>query len=174
VKIENYNLNWESEFYHLRSVIGSAIGPLILSIEHVGSTSVKGLAAKPIIDIDVVIADDQNLSDVIQGLEKIGYFHQEEWSFAGREAFGRKNAFVPWERKNTNWMEHHLYVCNIGSKELARHLAFRDYLREHPEAAKEYEELKKDLAKISKERSEYTLGKTQFVNKILEKTMKLY
>ncbi|MED4729680.1 GrpB family protein [Aneurinibacillus migulanus] len=174
IKIENYNPKWESEFCKLQAVIETAMEQLILSIEHVGSTSVKGLGAKLILDIDVVIEDYNVLPNVIKGLEKIGYFHQENWSFEGREAFGRKDILVPWDGKSTIWMEHYLYVCNKDSKELARHLAFRDYLRDHPEAIIEYEQLKKDLAKNAKDRTNYSLGKTNFITKILEKAMKSY
>lgn len=86
IEIENFNPKWESEFCKLRAVIENAMRQLILSIEHVGSTSVKGLGAKPILDIDVVIQDYNVLPNVIKDLEKIGYFHQENWSFEGREA----------------------------------------------------------------------------------------
>ncbi|HDX9578710.1 TPA: GrpB family protein [Bacillus pseudomycoides] len=174
IEIENYNPKWESEFRKLRAAIETAMDQFILSIEHVGSTSVKGLGAKPILDIDVVIEDYSILPNVIKGLEKIGYFHQKNWSFEGREAFGRKDTLVPWDGKSTIWMEHHLYVCNKNSKELARHLAFRDYLRNHPEAVIEYGQLKKDLAKNAIDRTNYSLGKTNFVTAILEKSMKSY
>lgn len=76
---------------------------------------------------------------------------------------------VPWNRRNTDWIEHHLYVCNKDSSELARHLAFRDYLRNNSEAVAEYEQLKNNLAKTAKDRTTYTEGKTKFVKKILEK-----
>lgn len=71
-------------------------------------------------------------------------------------------------------MEHHVYVCNKDSKELAKHITFRDYLRDHPEAVIEYEQLKKDLAKNVKDRTNYILGKTNFITKILEKAMESY
>lgn len=169
IVIEKYNSQWETEFNQLRDVIVSEIGQWILCVEHVGSTSVKGLRAKPILDIDVVIEDDVVLPAVIQAFEKLGYFHQMNWSFKGREAFGRKDTTVPWYEKNKIWMEHHLYVCNKDSTELERHLAFRNYLREHPESVLEYEQLKLALVKAGRDRTAYTLGKTEFVNKILEK-----
>lgn len=131
----------------------------------------KGLGAKPILDIDVVIEDYSVLPAVIKILQRIGYYHQEDWSFEGREAFGRKDKFVPWDGKNKNWMEHHLYVCYKDSVELARHLLFRDYLRNNPETIAEYEQLKNDLAITAKDRSKYTEGKTKFITKILEKAM---
>lgn len=168
IVIYEYDDQWTNQFLTLKKVLNNALKSLILGIEHVGSTSVKGLGAKPILDIDVVIEDYGVLPEVIKKFDKIGYFHQENWSFKGREAFGRKDTLVPWNGSNTPWMEHHLYVCNKDSKELARHLAFRDYLRNNPEAVIEYEQLKKYLAINAKDRTEYTLGKTNFVNKILK------
>lgn len=171
VEIFPYDEKWGKSFLSLENVLKNTLGDLIICVEHVGSTSVKGLGAKPILDIDVVIEDYCVLSAVIEGLEKIGYYHQENWSFEGREAFGRKDGLVPWNEKNTNWMEHHLYVCNKDSKELARHLAFRNYLRNNSEAVAEYEQLKKELAKTAIDRAAYTESKTNFIRKILEKAM---
>ncbi|WP_439876596.1 GrpB family protein [Bacillus mycoides] len=170
--IEEYEAKWESEFCKLQTVLQHAMGQNILSIEHVGSTSVKGLASKPILDIDVVIEEYDIFPKIIKKLEKIGYFHQEEWSIKGREAFGRKDQYVPRDGENTIWMEHHLYVCDKKSEELRRHVAFRDYLRGNPEATIEYGKLKKELAETAKNRSSYSLGKTEFIRAVLEKAMK--
>ncbi|PFJ99142.1 hypothetical protein CN957_14775 [Bacillus cereus] len=167
ITIEEYNIKWESEFYKLQSLINNVIKELVLSIEHVGSTSVKGLAAKPILDIDIVIEDYGIFPEVVKMLGKIGYYHQAEWSFKGREAFGRKDAFVPWDRESTVWMEHHLYVCDKNSEELRRHVAFRNYLREHTEVAIKYGSLKEELARASKNRAGYNEGKTAFITNIL-------
>ena len=172
IVIVTYNEKWEKSFILLEGFLKKTLGDLIICVEHVGSTSVKGLSAKPILDIDVVIEDYCVLPAVIEGLKKIGYYHQENWSFEGREAFGRKDPLVPWDEKNTNWIEHHLYVCNKDSKELARHLAFRNYLRNNTEAVAEYEQLKKYLAKNAIDRATYTEGKTKFVSEILERVMK--
>lgn len=168
IEIVGYDEQWAVIFLSLKQVIKNALGDLIIEFEHVGSTSIQGLGAKPILDIDVVIEDYTFLPAVIEGLKKIGYFHQENWSFKGREAFGRKDLTVPWDGRSINWMEHHLYVCHKDSEELARHLAFRDYLRKNPQAVVEYEQLKKGLSRATKDRASYTLGKTVFVNKILE------
>ncbi|PEP06925.1 GrpB family protein [Bacillus wiedmannii] len=169
ITIEEYNIKWESEFYKLKSLINNIINELVLSIEHVGSTSVKGIASKPILDIDIVIEEYEIFPEVAKMLGKIGYYHQAEWSFKGREAFGRKDAFVPWDGESTVWMEHHLYVCDKNSEELRRHIAFRDYLREHEDIAIEYGSLKKVLARESKNRASYSKGKTAFITNILEK-----
>lgn len=167
--IEKYNTKWESEFYKLQTLINKAMEELVLAIEHVGSTSVKGLASKPILDIDIVIEDYEMFPEVIKKLETIGYYHQAEWSFKGREAFGRKDTFVPWSGGNTVWMEHHLYVCDKNSEELRRHVTFRNYLREYTDVAIEYGRLKESLAREPKSRADYSEGKTAFITNILGK-----
>ncbi|WP_341519294.1 GrpB family protein [Bacillus paramobilis] len=169
ITIKEYNIKWDSEFYKLQLLINNVVNELVLSIEHVGSTAVKGLVSKPILDIDIVIEDYEIFPEVAKRLETIGYYHQADWSFKGREAFGRKDAFVPWSEENTVWMEHHLYVCDKNSEELRKHLAFRNYLREHEDVAAEYGSLKKELARESKHRSSYSEGKTAFITNILEK-----
>ncbi|TKH15976.1 GrpB family protein [Bacillus wiedmannii] len=168
ITIEEYNIKWESEFNKLQSLINNVIKELVLSIEHVGSTSVKGLASKPILDIDIVIEEYEIFPEVAKMLGKIGYYHQAEWSFKGREAFGRKDAFVPWNGESTVWMEHHLYVCDKNSEELRKHIVFRNYLREHEGVAIEYGRLKEELARESKNRSSYSEGKTAFITSTLE------
>lgn len=92
ITIEEYNIKWESKFNKLQSLINNVIKELALSIEHVGSTSVKGIASKPILDIDIVIEEYEIFPEVAKMLGKIGYYHQAEWSFKGREAFGRKDS----------------------------------------------------------------------------------
>ncbi|OTX80576.1 hypothetical protein BK726_29270 [Bacillus thuringiensis serovar londrina] len=169
IAIEEYNVKWESEFNKIYTLINNVMEDSIVSIEHVGSASVKGLASKPILDIDIVIEEYEIFHEVVKKLEKIGYYHQLEWSFKGREAFGRKDTFVPWNERNTVWMEHHLYVCDKNSEELRRHIVFRDYLREHTEVANEYGNLKEELARESKNRSSYIEDKTVFITNILEK-----
>jgi GrpB-like predicted nucleotidyltransferase (UPF0157 family) len=172
IEIFEYDQKWEEWFILLKEVLEATLGNLIISVEHVGSTSVKGLAAKPILDIDIVIEDNSLIPVVTEGLEKIGYDHQPHWSFKGRESFGRKDTFVPWNKRNLNWVEHHLYVCEKDSEELARHLAFRDYLRHHPDSVAEYTRLKNELARTATDRKAYTDGKTEYVREILERVKK--
>lgn len=155
----------------MKEILSKSLGDLIIAIEHVGSTSVQGLAAKPILDVDIVIENYDVFPHVIQGLENIGYFPQEEWSFEGREAFGRNDIYTPWDGNSTYWMEHYLYVFNKDSVELAKHLAFRDYLSSNPQVVMEYENLKRKLANTVKDRTFYTLSKTEFISNILEKVI---
>src|SRR5581483_5318568 len=136
VEIADYDPRWPEAFAALRGQIAAVLGPLAQRIEHVGSTAVPGLPAKPIIDLDVVIATPADLPAVIGRLGTLGYQHEGDLGITGREAF-TSPAAAP---------GHHLYVCAASSPELARHLAFRDYLRTHPVQARAYAELKRSLA----------------------------
>ena len=134
-----YDSAWKTAFEDIRAELASALGDLAVAIEHVGSTSVEGMSAKPIIDIDVVIPDYTAFDDVVQRLTKIGYTHEGDLGIKDREAF--KYTDKPHLQK------HHLYVCPESSPELRRHIAFRDYLRANPEATKQYGEIKEAAAK---------------------------
>ena len=135
-----YDVAWESAFEAIRAEIQTALGDLMLGIEHVGSTSVKGMSAKPCIDIDVVIRDYSVFDAVVQKLDAIGYIHEGDLGIKDREAF--KYADKP------HLMTHHLYVCPRDSEELHRHIAFRDFLRKNPEAVKEYSMVKEKAAAL--------------------------
>ena len=135
-----YDRGWAQDFSDISSEIRKALGGLALDIVHVGSTSVPGLSAKPIIDIDVVIRDYASLDAVISALKAIGYHHEGDLGIPGREAFG-------YEGKD-HLRKHHLYVCPASSAELHRHLTFRDYLRTHPQDAAKYGSVKKTAAKL--------------------------
>jgi GrpB-like predicted nucleotidyltransferase (UPF0157 family) len=171
--IEDYNNKWPEMFFGLKSIIERRLGDLVLRIEHVGSTAVPGLAAKPILDIDVVIDSMDLLPDVIQGLESLGYVHEGNLGVEDREAFARKDANVPYSILEIQKPEHHLYVCNKESKELVRHISFRDALIRNPGYAVEYGNLKKELAvKYRGNRQSYTDGKSEFVNRVLTESEK--
>ena len=158
--VEDYDPCWLECFQLLSRRIAEALGSMAAAIEHVGSTAVPNLAAKPIIDIDVVLTTLADLPAAIERLAKIGYIHQGSLGVAGREAFISSVKDVP----------HHLYVCSAGSKALEDHLAFRDYLRSHPREAKAYADLKRALAtKFRDDRSGYVSGKTAFVAEMLSR-----
>ena len=131
---------WASAFEEIKKEIEGAIGNLIVGIEHVGSTSVKGLVAKPCIDLDVIIRDASAFEAVVRGLEAIGYIHEGNLGIEGREAF--KYFDKP------HLMAHHLYVCPQDSRELHRHIVFRDFLRSNPEAALQYGRVKERAAQL--------------------------
>lgn len=135
-----YDKTWKSAFEEIKKEIEGAIGDLIIGIEHVGSTSVEGLSAKPCIDIDVIIKDYATFDTVVRHLETIGYTHEGNLGIKDREAF--KYVDKPHLQK------HHLYVCPQYSEELYRHITFRDFLRSNPEAAKKYGSIKETAARL--------------------------
>lgn len=134
-----YDEKWKQDFIDIRSELEEALGEAAISIEHVGSTSVEGLAAKPIIDIDVVVKNG-DVKRAIFELESIGYIHEGNLGIEGREAF----AYDGKEHLQT----HHLYVCPEDSAELKRHIAFRDYLRRHKDVMEKYANIKLEAAKL--------------------------
>ena len=161
IVVQPYTREWEQGFLDIRNEIQDALGELALRIEHVGSTAVPGLSAKPIIDIDVVIKDDSVFGAVVSKLRAIGYMHEGDLGIAGREAFA-------YEGKEHLQM-HHLYVCPSDSAELKRHLAFRDYLRSHPDAVSEYSRIKEEGAKLYPDDvDKYIEHKSPFIEKTLK------
>lgn len=135
-----YDPAWKDAFEEIKGEIEAALGDLALGIEHVGSTSVEGLSAKPCIDVDVVIADYSVFAEVVRKLEAIGYSHEGDLGIRNREAFRYSD--------KPHLLKHHLYVCPRDSRELHRHLTFRDFLRSHPEAAKQYSQVKERAAQL--------------------------
>ena len=135
-----YNEAWRVAFEEIKKEIEDAIGDLIVGIEHVGSTSVKGMYAKPCIDVDVIIKDYSEFDAVVKRLEAIGYIHEGDLGIKDREAFKYSN--------KEHLQKHHLYVCPQQSEELHRHITFRDYLRSNPEAVEKYSLTKQTAAQL--------------------------
>lgn len=135
-----YNIEWKTEFEKIKNEIIDALGNLIIGIEHVGSTSVEGMSAKPCIDIDVVIEDYSVFENVVEKLGAIGYIHEGNLGIKDREAF--KYSDKP------HLMTHHLYVCPRYSEELHRHITFRNFLKSNAEAVKKYSLVKENAAKL--------------------------
>ena len=140
VTVIPYDEKWKSDFEKIKNELVAAIGNLIIGIEHVGSTSVEGMSAKPCIDIDVVIKDYSVFSEVVKGLSAIGYIHEGDLGIKDREAF--KYSDKP------HLQTHHLYVCPQNSAELHRHITFRNFLRNNPDAVKKCSQIKETAAEL--------------------------
>ncbi|WP_207496766.1 GrpB family protein [Aridibaculum aurantiacum] len=166
--IEEYSPNWASVFQQLRSIYLRHLADVVTDVQHVGSTSVVGLAAKPIIDIDLVIPNRENLVVVIKRLHLLGYDHRGDLGIKDREAFKRRSDHVPFDPHIRTWPNHHLYVCPSDSIALKNHLALRDFLFRHPAQATAYGELKKRLAlEHPYDIDRYIEGKTPFITGVL-------
>ena len=116
VVVVPYDEAWKNAFEEIKTEIEAEIGDLIIGIEHVGSTSVEGMSAKPCIDIDVIIKDYSVFGEIVRKLGASGYIHEGDLGIQDREAF--KYADKP------HLMTHHLYVCPRDSEELHRHIVF--------------------------------------------------
>ena len=133
------------------------------AIEHVGSTAVPDLAAKPIIDIDALLASETMLTAATERLASLGYIHRGNLGIPEREAF----------RAPANDPPHDLYVCPPCRAEFGRHMAFRDYLRSHPKEAKVYGDLKIALAeRFREDRPAYNTAKTEFVAELTSRAIR--
>ncbi|MBQ3223740.1 MAG: GrpB family protein [Clostridia bacterium] len=135
-----YEEAWRTAFEEIKSEIEAEIGDLILGIEHVGSTSVEGMSAKPCIDMDVIIKDYSVFDEVVRKLRAVGYIHEGDLGIKDREAFQYTD--------KPHLMTHHLYVCPLYSEELRRHITFRDFLRHNPEAVRKYSIVKEKAAEL--------------------------
>lgn len=139
IRVVPYDPQWPRNFEAIRKEIQEILGELAVAVHHVGSTSVPGMSAKPIIDLDVEIPNRFVFPEVCDLLAAAGYQHEGDLGIRDREAFR-------YEGKN-HLQKHHLYVCPRDSRELHRHLTFRNYLRTHPEAAREYSRVKEAAAR---------------------------
>jgi GrpB-like predicted nucleotidyltransferase (UPF0157 family) len=161
IVVREYDPAWPELFEGLRERVLDALGGLVVAVEHIGSTAVPGLAAKPIVDIDAVVASAEDVPLAIERLERAGWRHQGDLGIQGREAF-EPPADAPW---------HHLYVLPADSEELRRHLAFRDHLRAHPKEARTYAALKRESARrFGGDRRAYTDSKGEFVERIISRS----
>jgi len=159
--IAEYNPDWPVWFQRIRDVIAGKLGSTCLTIEHFGSTSVPGMVAKPIIDVDVVIEPDQ-FETVKTLLGELGYHHEGDLGIPEREAFRLRGSGPA-----MSLPDHHLYICPRGSAELKRHRAFRAFLLAHPEWAARLSELKRALiAQHGDDREAYIAGKDALVKEI--------
>ena len=141
VVVVPYDPQWPENFLTVRRELEEALQGRFLAIEHVGSTSVPGLCTKPILDIDIVIGNEpEDFIFVRDALARIGYTHEGNLGIEGREAF----AYTGKEHLQT----HHLYVCPENSKELHRHLTFRDHLRLCAEDRERYGRVKTEAAAL--------------------------
>jgi len=161
VEFHEYNSEWPNKFEREKALILDLIGDVVLDIQHVGSTAVPNLAAKPVIDIMIAVENLQQIKDSVPKLEALDYEYCGEAGIPGRIFFRKhvdgKRAF-------------HIHSVQPDSEVWHEFVPFRDYLRAHPEVMREYELLKRELAaKYKHDRVQYTEGKAEFIQKILRR-----
>lgn len=155
IRIVDYDPAWPAMAAAEIDRIRAALGSVAVRLEHVGSTAVPGLAAKPILDIQVSVRALEPIEVFGEPLRRLGYLFVPDPEFPEYLFFGK-----PQERPRT----HHVHVCAAGSEHERRHVAVRDYLRAHPEEAARYEALKRRVAAASPgDRLAYIAGKDEYL-----------
>lgn len=160
VQLAEHDPEWERLFEAEAERLHSALGERVITIEHVGSTAIEGVAAKPIIDLLVVV---EELGDETVWTGRLG-----EHGYTLRPNDGVEDRLF-YAKGPEDDRTHYLSVTDRGSDTHVDQLAFRDYLREHPETAREYSQLKRELAaRFPDDRASYTERKSSFVEQIVE------
>ncbi|UOY90691.1 GrpB family protein [Bacillus glycinifermentans] len=161
IMIEDAKPEWPERYETEKKRLQPVFGKIALGIEHIGSTAVPGLAAKPVLDLMVGVKHLSEAERLIEPLSDLGYEH------VFHEAFPRRRFFRKGKRRAGI---HHLHIYVYKSEEWKNQLRFRDYLRAHPKVREDYETLKRDLAKhFPHDRNSYTKGKAPFITHIVEK-----
>lgn len=157
VKLAPYQAEWPRLFEAEKKELQGAIGQYVLDIQHVGSTSIPGIPAKPILDIGIAVSNFEEATICIAPLEQLGYVYRGENGIPRRHYF-RKGA--P--------RTHHLHMNEITSPDWENQILFRDYLRQHPQVAQEYAALKTRLARqYDRDREQYLIEKAPFIEEVL-------
>jgi GrpB-like predicted nucleotidyltransferase (UPF0157 family) len=157
IEVVPHNPNWKKLYLEEVEVINQVLGAEIINIHHVGSTAIPGIYAKPVIDILVEVKEINIIDSYNEAMSKIGFIAKGENGIIGRRYF----------LKGVTNRTHHIHIFQTGNAEIKRHLNFRDYMIAHPEEAKCYEELKKELANSYRFDSiGYTAGKSTYIQEI--------
>ena len=164
VKVISHNPQWQKEFDAESQQIESIIGQNLVFIHHIGSTAIAEIYAKPIIDILVEVKKIDLVTEKTSAMIALGYEAMGEFGLIGRRYFRKENP--------SGIRTHHLHIYETNSPEIKRHLAFRDYMIAHPQAAEQYSLLKQELAKkYSNDIESYMDGKNNFIKRNEKKAL---
>lgn len=165
ILLRPHDARWAPCFVRESAILREAFADIGLGVDHIGSTSIPGIVAKPILDMLGSCPDVTVLDGLTERLKGLGYESKGEYGLPGRRYCVRYDA-----SRTMDFL--HLHVFSSGDPELARHLFFRDYLRAHPEASAEYDSLKTGLqSRFRRERGKYLDGKAEFIRSILAKSL---
>jgi len=164
VRLQSHHPEWARSFAREQKRLLKALGPLLADLQHVGSTAIPGVPAKPIIDIAVAISSLKRADEAIKIIESLGYEYRADRGGPGRLFFTRG----PESRRT-----HYLHLMEYDNEEWKSFLLFRDYLRTHKQYAAEYADLKRKLAReFGERRGLYTGGKEEFVRRVVALALK--
>lgn len=159
LKLGNSYRFWKKEFHRIKSRLIKILNGKILTIEHIGSTSVKDLTAKPIIDIAIGIKIYEDGFECISILENNGFIYKGEYGIKGRHYFVNQGDII----------KYHIHMLCIDSKEYKNHILFRNLLRENKKIKDEYCKLKIEFLRKGYSREKYVEEKEKYVSKIIQK-----
>lgn len=161
IHVVSYNPDWQQQYEHEAEQIKVVFGTLLVAIHHIGSTSVPGLYAKPIIDIMPVVRDIEQVEKYKEAMAALGYQARGENGIPGRRYFCKGE-----DAHRT----HHVHIYDPNNSEVTAHLNFRDYLRAHPDDAQRYGALKRRLAaEFTNDIYGYMDGKDALVKELIAK-----
>lgn len=159
VELAEYNSNWKREYENEEELLKEVLGDRIIEIHHIGSTSIEGLKAKPVIDILVVINSLEEITDIEEMLKPYGYENRGQQGVSDRYFFAKGPEGA---------RSHYIHFAQPNSKTYYNQVYFKKYLIEHPEYIKKYCDLKQKLAlKYANERPKYTAGKNEFITSVI-------
>lgn len=166
--IEKYNPQWAEAFGAIKAVFEEELKHIDVTIEHVGSTSVPGLRAKPILDMVIVLEDHADMRAVIDIVETLGYKHNGDQGIKGREAFKMLDDKVPYGIESFYPFKQHLYACHKDVLAYKNFVILKNHLLSHPKDCEAYGQLKEKLSiKYADDRLAYTEAKSEFILSIL-------
>ena len=157
IELVPYSPQWETLFQEERNRLTALLGQDVLDIQHIGSTAIAGMVAKPIIDIAIAVITFEAGVQCVERIESLGYIYRGEHGIPGRHYFIKGNPRT-----------HHLHMVEIDSDDWRDNLLFRDYLHSHPDTAERYAALKQELAaKYATDRRAYTESEAPFIQEAL-------
>lgn len=164
VRLTAFSEKWADMFQNEADFLKKIFGNEIIGFEHFGSTSVRGMKAKPVIDMMCIVKDIEKIDPFNEKMKNLGYDAAGEWGIAGRRLF----------RKGGEIRTHHIHFYQYDNPAIQRHLIFRDYLRSHPEEAARYSRFKEELAERFDNTSEYSPAKKIFVQEMEQQALRWF
>ncbi|MGN7177188.1 hypothetical protein BK139_14365 [Paenibacillus sp. FSL R5-0490] len=154
---DDWALMYQNEVQFLKSIFKDEI----IKCEHFGSTSVRGMKAKPVIDMMCIVRNIEKIDEFTEKMKKLGYESAGEWGITERRLF----------RKGGENRTHHIHFYQSDNPQIERHLIFRDYLRTHPDEAERYTNFKEELAQRFDDTTDYSQAKKVFVKEMEQKAL---
>lgn len=172
LQIVAYNPLWADYFQKIRKILNNKLGKHIKEIKHLGSTSIQGIPAKPILDIFLIADSKKDFNKLKNKLKRMGYEHFK--SYKKTDCFSRNNAFSSYNGKDPDWPPQHLFLCERNSKRLKESLEFNQLLRKDSDLKNKYRNYKIDIAeKYKNNKKKYEESKNKFIKETINNNEEL-